>query len=29
MRLLVARCSVRYSGRLSAFLPEALRLMIF
>jgi RecB family endonuclease NucS len=29
MRLIVARCSVRYSGRLSAFLPEALRLMIF
>jgi RecB family endonuclease NucS len=29
MRLLVARCSVRYSGRLSAFLPEALRLIIF
>jgi RecB family endonuclease NucS len=29
MRLLVARCSVSYSGRLSAFLPEALRLIIF
>ena len=29
MRLLVARCSVQYSGRLSTFLPEALRLMIF
>ena len=29
MRLLVTRCSVRYSGRLSAFLPEALRLIIF
>jgi RecB family endonuclease NucS len=29
MRLLVTRCSVRYSGRLSAFLPEALRLVIF
>jgi endonuclease len=29
MRLLVARCSVRYSGRLSASLGEALRLMIF
>src|SRR5437764_5723552 len=28
MRLLVARCSVRYSGRLSAFLPEALRLIV-
>jgi RecB family endonuclease NucS len=29
MRLVVARCSVRYSGRLGAFLPEALRLLIF
>lgn len=29
MRLLVARCSVQYSGRLSALLPEALRLLIF
>src|SRR5205085_8865581 len=28
MRLLVARCSVRYSGRLNASLPEALRLII-
>ena len=28
MRLLVARCSVTYSGRLSAFLPEALRLIV-
>src|SRR5437588_10181228 len=28
MRLLVARCEVRYSGRLNAFLPEALRLII-
>jgi hypothetical protein len=28
MRLLVARCEVRYSGRLSALLPEALRLII-
>ena len=28
MRLLVARCSVRYSGRLTALLPEALRLII-
>ena len=28
MRLLVARCSVQYSGRLSASLPEALRLII-
>jgi RecB family endonuclease NucS len=29
MRLLVARCSVRYSGRLSATLGESLRLLIF
>src|SRR5579884_1750428 len=29
MRLLVARCEVRYSGRLTALLPEALRLIIF
>lgn len=28
MRLIVARCEVRYSGRLDAFLPEALRLLI-
>jgi RecB family endonuclease NucS len=28
MRLLVARCSVRYSGRLSTTLPEATRLMM-
>ena len=28
MRLIVARCEVRYSGRLSALLPEALRLII-
>jgi endonuclease len=28
MRLLVARCEVRYSGRLDALLPEALRLII-
>src|SRR3984893_2321570 len=28
MRLLVARCEVRYTGRLDAFLPEALRLII-
>ena len=28
VRLLVARCSVRYTGRLSAFLPEATRLVI-
>ncbi|HVS28802.1 MAG TPA: endonuclease NucS [Solirubrobacteraceae bacterium] len=29
MRLLVARCEVRYEGRLTALLPEALRLVIF
>jgi endonuclease len=28
MRLIVARCEVRYSGRLNALLPEALRLII-
>jgi RecB family endonuclease NucS len=28
MRLIVARCEVRYSGRLDALLPEALRLLI-
>jgi RecB family endonuclease NucS len=28
LRLIVARCSVDYSGRLSAHLPEALRLII-
>jgi RecB family endonuclease NucS len=28
MRLIVARCSVEYSGRLSARLPEALRLVM-
>jgi endonuclease len=28
LRLLVARCEVRYFGRLSALLPEALRLVI-
>ncbi len=28
MRLIVARCEVRYSGRLSALLPQALRLII-
>src|SRR5947209_13498331 len=28
MRLLVARCEVRYSGRLDAYLPPALRLII-
>lgn len=29
MRLIVARCEVEYSGRLSAYLPEALRLLMF
>jgi len=29
VRLLVARCEVRYSGRLTAVLPEAVRLLIF
>ena len=29
MRLVVARCEVTYSGRLSAFLPESTRLLIF
>jgi RecB family endonuclease NucS len=29
MRLVVARCSVTYSGRLDAFLPEAVRLLMF
>jgi endonuclease len=29
MRLIVARCSVTYSGRLDAFLPESLRLLMF
>ena len=29
MRLVVARCEVRYSGRLDALLPEALRLLMF
>jgi RecB family endonuclease NucS len=28
MRLIVARCEVRYSGRLAAWLPEALRLLM-
>ena len=28
MRLIVARCEVRYSGRLNAVLPEALRLVM-
>ena len=29
MRLVVARCEVRYSGRLSAVLPESTRLLMF
>jgi RecB family endonuclease NucS len=29
VRLLVARCEVRYTGRLTAFLPEATRLLVF
>jgi RecB family endonuclease NucS len=29
MRLLVARCEVHYSGRLTATLPEAVRLLVF
>jgi RecB family endonuclease NucS len=29
MRLLVARCEVLYTGRLTARLPEAVRLLIF
>ena len=29
MRLLVARCEVRYTGRIGALLPEALRLLMF
>ncbi len=28
MRIVVARCSARYSGRLSAYLPEAVRLVV-
>ncbi len=28
MRLIVARCEVRYTGRLTAVLPEALRLLM-
>jgi endonuclease len=28
MRLIVARCEVSYTGRLTAHLPEALRLLI-
>jgi RecB family endonuclease NucS len=29
VRLVIARCEVRYSGRLTATLPEALRLLVF
>jgi RecB family endonuclease NucS len=29
MRLIVARCEVTYTGRLSAYLPESTRLVIF
>jgi RecB family endonuclease NucS len=29
VRLLVARCEVRYAGRLAASLPEAVRLLVF
>jgi endonuclease len=29
MRLLVARCEVHYTGRLTARLPEAVRLLMF
>ena len=29
MRLVVARCTVRYTGRLNAYLPEATRLLLF
>jgi RecB family endonuclease NucS len=29
VRLLVARCEVVYTGRLTAVLPEAVRLLIF
>ncbi len=29
MRLVVARCTVTYSGRLDAYLPEAVRLLMF
>ena len=28
MRLIIARCEVRYSGRLDAMLPEAIRLLV-
>ena len=29
MRLVVARCEVTYTGRLTAHLPEATRLLVF
>jgi RecB family endonuclease NucS len=29
MRLVVARCEVLYTGRLTATLPEAVRLLVF
>jgi endonuclease len=29
VRLVVARCEVRYTGRLTALLPEAMRLLVF
>jgi endonuclease len=29
VRLVVARCEVTYSGRLNAYLPEAIRLLVF
>ncbi len=28
MRLIVARCEVAYSGRLTAFLPDSVRLLM-
>jgi hypothetical protein len=29
VRLVVARCEVTYTGRLTAYLPEAIRLLVF
>jgi RecB family endonuclease NucS len=29
MRLIVARCEVTYTGRLTAYLPESTRLLMF
>jgi RecB family endonuclease NucS len=29
VHLVVARCEVSYTGRLNAFLPEAVRLLVF